>query len=207
MKPGCATQSYSPSICRVTKGVKQWHYYSVPLHNAAQTHQLFQSQLELWHGTAWHCIDMSLHHSFSCDCNVPAGFLELHIWGASSKHILRRAPLVSQTEGTSTSRGLGHIYSVYHPHCEKLPNPNAKAMKKTLGMEERGGHKIRQSLDTAPNHCSLWSTKSQEEMLCYDLSYRTGWLSAGQGAFHALQIQSDTSRTLQPQSNQSTLAF
>lgn len=155
MKPGHATQSYSPRLCRGTKRVKQWHYYSVPLHNATQTHQLFQSQLGLQHGTAWHCIDMSLPHSFSCDCNVPAGFLELHIWGASSKHNLRRAPSVSQAEGTSTSRGLGHIYSIYcHPHCKKHPNPNAKAMEKTLGMEPRGGHKIRQNLDTASNHCS-----------------------------------------------------
>lgn len=218
MKPGHATpEPYSPRLCRGTRGAKQRHYCSVPLHNAAQTHQLFQSQLGLRRGTAWHRIDMSLHYSFSCDCSVPAGDVSLGFWiytfeGLTQNTNREELHWFHELRPPAPLENLAHIlFGLLSPSLQKKPNPNQtqsqKPMMKDTWIEARDGPKNRQSLDTAPKQFTWWDTKRQEEMIPYDLSYRVGLFPAGQEAFHTLQTQSDTCRIFQPQSTQSSLAF
>ena len=169
MKPGHTTpESSSPRFCRGTRGVKQWHYCSVRLHNAAQTHQLFQSQLGLRHGTAWHRVDMSVHHIFSCDCNIPAGTFH---WISGITHFGDQ--FKTQPEKRSFDLmdwdhlQLWRIWSVfylayYHLHYKKKPWTPPKPLGKDIQMEAKDGQKSSQSLDTTPKQWSRQDVKSQK---------------------------------------------
>lgn len=70
-------------------GAPAWHSVAPHRHVPA-------SQFQLW----------LQHPSWGCF----SGFLELHIWGTSSKHNLRRDPLFSRTEATCTSGEFGPYF-------------------------------------------------------------------------------------------------
>lgn len=167
MKPGhAAPESSSTRLCRGTRGAKQRHYCSVPLHNAAQTHQL-----GLRRGTAWHRIDIPLHHNFSCDCNVPAGDVSLGFWNCTFEGPLRNTTWEEihwfhWLRPPAPLENLIHIlFGLLSPSLQKKTQINQtplKPMRKDTWMEARDGHKNRQSLDTAPKQCSWWDMKSQK---------------------------------------------
>lgn len=125
----CTMLLTHPSSCRPSCA-QEWHSMALHRHVPA-------SQFQLWpHCPSWGCF---------------SGFLELQIWETSSKHNLRRAPLVSQTEVACTSGEFGPHFIwptvILIAKNHQTPNPKtheerhldgikAWTLKQTMGHEE-----------------------------------------------------------------------
>lgn len=163
-----------PSSCRPSCA-QEWHSMALHRHVPA-------SQFQLWlHCPSWGCFP---------------GFLELQIWETSSKHNLRRAPLVSQTEVACTSGEFGphFIWPTVTLIAKNHQTPNPKT-------HEERHFGWNQGMDIKTDN-GAWRAK--KIWFPTSLSYWAVWFPARQEAFHALQTQSDTCQIVQPQS---ALAF
>lgn len=91
-----------------------WHYCSVPC-TMLLTHPSSSrpSCAQEWHSMALHRHIPTSQFQLPLHCpswGFSTGFLELWIWETSSKHNLRRTPLISQTKVACTSGEFGPYF-------------------------------------------------------------------------------------------------